>query len=438
MHSSHDKTAKNQQESAATIQSRREDSAPAFQFKDNRSEAVAQRQLQEMMQNSPKGTSNFPFQAKADQAAEKAPSTPVQKKENKTGLPDNLKSGVENLSGIAMDDVKVHYNSAKPAQMQAHAYAQGTNIHVAPGQEKHLPHEAWHVVQQKQGRVKPTTQLQGGVNINDDKSLEREADLMGSKSLQRQAVQQQKKKAPTKSGPIQMKALINAVMQLAKKPSFVTIGALSLEGLGHVGIGIALILAGVGKISTGLLAVLGIPTVIAGVGQVIVGVSKWVRAGIMAWARRKGELSSGQKTALATLTSIEAGISIATAVTGAATAHAVVAIIAKVISAISAFVKFIRGLVSIEPKEGKKIPKYVVIIEAIIGALSAVADVIEAPANIITNAVMYIVNLVKEVRGVHGSVRDTQEKRQARASAEAGETQPLLSGQRSTSYGSTD
>ena len=170
----------------------------------------------------------------------------------------------------------------------------------------------------------------------------------------------------------------------------------------------------------------------------IVGVSKWVRAGIMAWARRKGELSSGQKTALATLTSIEAGISIATAVTGAATAHAVVAIIAKVISAISAFVKFIRGLVSIEPKEGKKIPKYVVIIEAIIGALSAVADVIEAPANIITNAVMYIVNLVKEVRGVHGSVRDTQEKRQARASAEAGETQPLLSGQRSTSYGSTD
>jgi hypothetical protein len=27
-----------------------------------------------------------------------------------------------------------------------------------PGQEQHLPHEAWHVVQQKQGRVKPTGQ----------------------------------------------------------------------------------------------------------------------------------------------------------------------------------------------------------------------------------------------------------------------------------------
>jgi hypothetical protein len=35
-----------------------------------------------------------------------------------------------------MDDVKVHYNSAKPAQLNAHAYAQGTDIHIASGQEK--------------------------------------------------------------------------------------------------------------------------------------------------------------------------------------------------------------------------------------------------------------------------------------------------------------
>lgn len=66
--------------------------------------------------------------------------------------------------------------------MQALAYAQGTDIHVAPGQEKYLPHEAWHVVQQKQGRVQPTTQMKGGVNVNDDKELEKEADVMGSKA----------------------------------------------------------------------------------------------------------------------------------------------------------------------------------------------------------------------------------------------------------------
>ena len=114
---------------------------------------------------------------------------PVQKQEapkaNNTGLPDNLKAGVENLSGFSTDDVKVHYNSAKPAQLQAHAYAQGTDIHLGPGQEKHLPHEAWHVVQQKQGRVKPTMQLKGTVQVNDDAGLEREADVMGAQALQR-------------------------------------------------------------------------------------------------------------------------------------------------------------------------------------------------------------------------------------------------------------
>jgi len=102
---------------------------------------------------------------------------------NKTGLPENLKTGVEQLSSVSLDDVKVHYNSSAPAQLHAHAYAQGTDIHVAPGQEKHLPHEAWHVVQQKQGRVQATTQLKGNVNINDNESLENEATQMGNKAL---------------------------------------------------------------------------------------------------------------------------------------------------------------------------------------------------------------------------------------------------------------
>ena len=54
---------------------------------------------------------------------------------------------------MSMDAVRVHYNSTKPAQLNAHAYTQGTDIHVASGQERHLPHEGWHVVQQMQGRV---------------------------------------------------------------------------------------------------------------------------------------------------------------------------------------------------------------------------------------------------------------------------------------------
>jgi hypothetical protein len=110
------------------------------------------------------------------------PASESHARSNQTGLPDNLKSGVETLSGVSMDDVKVHYNSSKPAQMQALAYAQAADIHIAPGQERHLPHEAWHVAQQKQGRVRPTMQAKG-VSINDDPSLEHEADVMGRRAV---------------------------------------------------------------------------------------------------------------------------------------------------------------------------------------------------------------------------------------------------------------
>lgn len=105
----------------------------------------------------------------------------IQQKPNQTGLPDNLKAGVESLSGYSMDDVRVHYNSSQPATVQALAYTQGTDIHVAPGQEQHLPHEAWHVAQQMAGRVEPTTEI-GGMPVNDNVGLEHEADVMGAKA----------------------------------------------------------------------------------------------------------------------------------------------------------------------------------------------------------------------------------------------------------------
>jgi Domain of unknown function (DUF4157) len=112
---------------------------------------------------------------------------------NRTGLPDGLKSGIESLSGVSMDNVKVHYNSSHPAQLNALAYAQGRDIHVAPGQERHLPHEAWHVVQQSQGRVQATTQM-AGVQVNDSTALENEADVMGAHAL---------RQAPTSANPVQ-------------------------------------------------------------------------------------------------------------------------------------------------------------------------------------------------------------------------------------------
>lgn len=116
--------------------------------------------------------------ALADVVAQRAP----EPRPNLTGMPDNLKSGIESLSGYSMDDVRVHYNSDKPATVQALAYTQGTDIHVAPGQEHTLPHEAWHVAQQMAGRVSPTTNI-NGMPVNDNAGLEHEADVMGEKAV---------------------------------------------------------------------------------------------------------------------------------------------------------------------------------------------------------------------------------------------------------------
>lgn len=179
------------QQTPSTVQPQDTVQTPIQEIADNSGQVSQLRDLQHMADNSPQVKHTAQLQARI-QSASASPvqkqaleEEPVQqKKENNTGLPDNLKTGVENLSGMSLDDVKVHYNSDKPSQLQAHAYAQGTDIHVASGQEKHLPHEAWHVVQQKQGRVSPTLQMKENIPVNDDPGLEKEADVMGEKALQ--------------------------------------------------------------------------------------------------------------------------------------------------------------------------------------------------------------------------------------------------------------
>ena len=177
MQSHIDKISENKTQSASNhLTNLQAGSKSTFQLQDNRSKSVVQKKQVDALANR---QGNKPL---------------IQKKENNTGLPNQLKTGVENLSGHSMDDVNVHYNSDKPAQLNAHAYAQGAEIHIASGQEKHLPHEAWHVAQQKQGRVRPTTQMKGKVNVNDDKGLEKEADVMGAKAEKSAAPIQRKVK----------------------------------------------------------------------------------------------------------------------------------------------------------------------------------------------------------------------------------------------------
>ena len=96
-------------------------------------------------------------------------------KPNLTGIPTQMKLDFERWSGLSFDDVRVHYNSDKPAQLQALAYTQGTQVYVGPGQERYLKHELGHVVQQKMGIVNRTTFI-CGLPVNDDPFLERDAD----------------------------------------------------------------------------------------------------------------------------------------------------------------------------------------------------------------------------------------------------------------------
>lgn len=105
-----------------------------------------------------------------------------------SSMPHQLVQGIGALSGQDLSDVRVHRGSAHPAGLGAEAYAQGQDIYLAPGREKHLPHEAWHIVQQRQGRVRPTGRV-GDQALNDDKHLETEADTMGARALQMMAAQ---------------------------------------------------------------------------------------------------------------------------------------------------------------------------------------------------------------------------------------------------------
>ena len=179
------KSQENESRAIANNDHTQKTTTPVAQFVDNRPEAVAQLKLQEGIKES-SGTE--PVQMMEGDETE-APALQGGGTPNNTGLPDDLKAGIEKLSGLSMDDVKVHYGSGEPEQLGALAYAQGTDIYIGPGQEEHLAHEAWHVVQQKEGRVAKTMQLKGGVGVNDDSGLEKEADVMGEKALEVQSLQ---------------------------------------------------------------------------------------------------------------------------------------------------------------------------------------------------------------------------------------------------------
>jgi uncharacterized protein DUF4157 len=158
------------------LSGRKDDASGSFQFGSAGTTAPVERQVATADATAaPQSPPGQAAHSRGDASGGGVPS----RRPNSTGLPDRLKARLEHMSGFCMDDVRVHFRSPAPSRLRALAFTEGTHIHVGPGEEKHLPHEAWHVVQQKEGRVRPTMVL-NGVAANLDPNLERDAQQFSS------------------------------------------------------------------------------------------------------------------------------------------------------------------------------------------------------------------------------------------------------------------
>ncbi|RCW76444.1 hypothetical protein [Pseudorhodoferax soli] len=98
--------------------------------------------------------------------------------------------------------------------------------------EAPTPHEAWHVVQQAQGRAQPTMQMAGAA-VSNGAVLEREADAMGLRVASWEAQAAMASVSPSDTHPLPMGALHGAVAQREKLAS----GKLNVAGEHHSEVG---------------------------------------------------------------------------------------------------------------------------------------------------------------------------------------------------------
>ncbi|MFO0749884.1 MAG: DUF4157 domain-containing protein [Myxococcota bacterium] len=109
-------------------------------------------------------------------------------------IPDSVRGNFEQAFGQSFNDVRIHRGSSQAVGIGATAFARGTDIHFAPGRFDPgsqqglatLGHELTHIVQQRAGRVAVPQGM--GTHINVDRSLEAEADLLGSRAARGESV----------------------------------------------------------------------------------------------------------------------------------------------------------------------------------------------------------------------------------------------------------
>lgn len=172
-------------------------------------------------------------------------SHPVQQKSDaktEVQLPNKVQRKMEGAFGTSFSNVKVYKDSAQAKHIGAQAFTQGNEVHFAQGKfdpnsskgQELLGHELTHVEQQRAGRVSPTTQAKG-IAINNDPSLEREADVMGAKAARGEKVSSESKPAQMKASgkaPVQA-SLWSKIKKGAKK-----VGSAIVKGAKAVGKGI--------------------------------------------------------------------------------------------------------------------------------------------------------------------------------------------------------
>lgn len=107
----------------------------------------------------------------------------------------------ENVKQLTNGQVDLHASGAKvqetsqndPRLKNVGARSLAAGGQALIGDKRDRGHEIWHLAQQAQRRVQPTTTVNGQA-VNDNPALEKEADVMGAKVMQNKPKEEKKKK----------------------------------------------------------------------------------------------------------------------------------------------------------------------------------------------------------------------------------------------------
>lgn len=97
-------------------------------------------------------------------------------KDSKKQKQSDVKTVIEQYSGINLQNVTYHFHSPIAKQYNANAIAHGESIEFATSDRSLEAHELWHIVQQKKGKVSKQNILDHGAAYSIDPQLEMEAD----------------------------------------------------------------------------------------------------------------------------------------------------------------------------------------------------------------------------------------------------------------------